>query len=256
MTVLLTLCFFAFLAGFIDSIVGGGGLIQLPALLVTLPQYSVQMLLGTGKIPSFAGTVTSAFQYARLVKFQWAMLIATALCSMIASFIGSSLVQYLNSAVLKPLILVLLIVVAIYTILKKDFGSMVTKEISPSKSIIYGVLIGIILGFYDGFFGPGTGSFLILGFITILGFDFLNASAHAKIVNAFTNIGSILVFGWHGNILFQYAVPMAVFNLAGSFVGSRMAILRGNNFVRKMFLLVIFLMILRYGYDIVSTINF
>ena len=106
------------------------------------------------------------------------------------------------------------------------------------------------MGFYDGFFGPGTGSFLILFFITILGFDFLNASAHAKIVNAFTNIGSIIVFGWHGNILFQYAIPMAIFNLLGSFIGSRMAILRGNNFVRKMFLFVILLMILRYGYDI------
>jgi uncharacterized protein len=250
---IITLCFFAFLAGFIDSIVGGGGLIQLPALLVTLPEYSVPKLLGTGKIPSFTGTFMSAIQYARHVQFKWKMLIATSISSLIASFIGSSLVNYLDSHILKPLILVLLVIVAIYTFIKKDLGSLKTKEINESKSITYGILIGFVLGLYDGFFGPGTGSFLILAFIMILGFDFLNASAHAKIVNLCTNLSSIIVFGWHGNILMQYAVPMAVFNLAGSFIGSRMAILRGNTFVRKIFLFVIFLMILRYGYDIFAS---
>ncbi len=250
---IITLCFFAFLAGFIDSIVGGGGLIQLPALLVTLPEYSVPKLLGTGKIPSFTGTFMSAIQYARHVQFKWKMLIATSISSLIASFIGSSLVNYLDSHILKPLILVLLVIVAIYTFIKKDLGSLKTKEINESKSITYGIIIGFVLGLYDGFFGPGTGSFLILAFIMILGFDFLNASAHAKIVNLCTNLSSIIVFGWHGNILMQYAVPMAVFNLAGSFIGSRMAILRGNTFVRKIFLFVIFLMILRYGYDIFAS---
>jgi uncharacterized protein len=253
MVAIITLCFFAFLAGFIDSIVGGGGLIQLPALLVTLPEYSVPKLLGTGKIPSFTGTFMSAIQYARHVQFKWKMLIATSISSLIASFIGSSLVNYLDSQILKPLILVLLVIVAIYTFIKKDLGSLKTKEINESKSITYGILIGFVLGLYDGFFGPGTGSFLILAFIMILGFDFLNASAHAKIVNLCTNLSSIIVFGWHGNILMQYAVPMAVFNLAGSFIGSRMAILRGNTFVRKIFLFVIFLMILRYGYDIFAS---
>ncbi len=250
---IITLCFFAFLAGFIDSIVGGGGLIQLPALLVTLPEYSVPKLLGTGKIPSFSGTFMSAIQYARHVQFKWKMLIATSISSLIASFIGSSLVNYLDSQILKPLILVLLVVVAIYTFIKKDLGSLKTKEINESKSITYGVIIGFALGLYDGFFGPGTGSFLILAFIMILGFDFLNASAHAKIVNLCTNLSSIIVFGWHGNILLQYALPMAVFNLVGSLIGSRMAILRGNTFVRKIFLFVIFLMILRYGYDIFAS---
>jgi uncharacterized protein len=253
MVAIITLCFFAFLAGFIDSIVGGGGLIQLPALLVTLPEYSVPKLLGTGKIPSFTGTFMSAIQYARHVQFKWKMLIATSISSLIASFIGSSLVNYLDSHILKPLILVLLVVVAIYTFIKKDLGSLKTKEINESKSISYGIIIGFVLGLYDGFFGPGTGSFLILAFIMILGFDFLTASAHAKIVNLCTNLASIIVFGWHGNILLQYAVPMAVFNLVGSFIGSRMAILRGNTFVRKIFLFVIFLMILRYGYDIFAS---
>lgn len=247
----LTLCFFAFLAGFIDSIVGGGGLIQLPALLFTLPEYPVPKLLGTGKIPSFAGTLTAAYQYAQHVHFQWKLLIAASVSSWIASLLGSSLVSYLDSDMLKPLILLLLIAVAVYTFFKKDFGTLKTKEVNASKSIIYGILIGMALGFYDGFFGPGTGSFLILAFISILGFDFLSASAHAKIVNAFTNLGSIIVFGWQGNIVWHYALPMAAFNLLGSFIGSRMAILRGNTFVRKIFLGVIFLMILRYGYDII-----
>ena len=250
MTEILTLCFFAFLAGFIDSIVGGGGLIQVPALLVTLPQYSVQMLLGTGKIPSFTGTMMSAFQYGKKVKFQWWWLLPASVAALTFSIIGSSLVSQLDSRTLKPLILVLLVLVAIYTFIKKDLGSIKTKEISRSKSMSYGIIIGSILGLYDGFFGPGTGSFLVLAFISILGFDFLTSSAHAKIVNLFTNLGSIIIFGWHGNILLQYAIPMAIFNLAGSFIGSKMAILKGNGFVRIIFLLVIVLMILRYSYDI------
>lgn len=252
MTEIIILCFFTFLAGFIDSIVGGGGLIQLPALLVTLPQYSVPKLLGTGKIPAFVGTFNSMIQYARHVKFQWKFILTTSVCAWAMSVVGSNLVQYIDSSYLKPLILILLIAVAIYTFFKKDFGSIQTKVINHSKLIVYGVLIGCILGFYDGFFGPGTGSFLILAFITLLGFDFLNASANAKVVNLFTNLGSIIVFGWQGNIIWHYALPMAVFNLAGSFIGSRMAILRGNGFVRKVFLFVIFLMIVRYGFDILK----
>jgi uncharacterized protein len=247
---IIALCFFAFLAGFIDSIVGGGGLIQLPGLLVTLPESPVPKLLGTGKFPAFVGTFNAAFQYARHVKFQWSFILSTSVCALLMSIVGSNLVQYVDSRYLKPLILVLLIAVAIYTFLKKDFGSIVTKQVNPSKSIIYGVLIGGVLGLYDGFFGPGTGSFLILAFIAILGFDFINASANAKVVNLFTNLGSLIVFGWQGHIMWHYALPMAVFNLSGSFIGSRMAILRGNEFVRKIFLFVIFMMILRYGYDI------
>lgn len=250
MTEIIILCFFTFLAGFIDSIVGGGGLIQLPALLVTLPQYSVPKLLGTGKIPSFVGTFNSTIQYARHVQFQWSFIVTTALCAWAMSVLGSHSVQYMDSRYLKPLILILLIGVAIYTFFKKDFGSTSTKEVKGRKLLLYGVLIGSILGFYDGFFGPGTGSFLILAFITLLGFDFINASANAKVVNVFTNLGSIIVFGLNDNIIWHYALPMAVFNLAGSFIGSRMAILRGNGFVRKVFLGVIFLMILRYSYDI------
>jgi uncharacterized protein len=252
MSSVLTLCFFSFLAGFIDSIVGGGGLIQLPALLVTLPQYSTQQLLGTGKIPSFAGAVTSAIQYGRKIPLKWAIAIPTAISAFVFSLIGSSLVSYLDSRILKPLILVLLIAVAIYTIAKKDLGNIETKVLDPTQSLKRGLLIGTILGFYDGFFGPGMGSFLVLAFIMLLGFDFLMASAHAKLVNAVTNLGSIIIFGWQGNILLTYAIPMAVFNLMGSYWGSKMAMLKGNGFVRTIFLVVIGLMIVRYGYDILK----
>jgi uncharacterized protein len=246
----LTLCFFALLAGFIDSVVGGGGLIQLPALLVTLPQYSVQTLIGTGKLPGFTGSVTASILYGRHVQFNWRLLIITSIVSFCASFIGSSLVNYLDSRALKPVILVLLIIVAIYTFIKKDFGKIKVHDVKPSKSIFYGILIGIILGFYDGFFGPGTGSFLVLAFIILMGFDFIHASAHAKVVNAVTNFASVIVFASHGNILYQYAIPMAILYLTGATIGSRMAILRGNAFVRVVFLSVISLMIVRYGYDI------
>jgi uncharacterized membrane protein YfcA len=250
MMTIVALCFFAFLAGFIDSIVGGGGLIQLPGMLVTLPDYPVQKLLGTGKIPSFCGTFAATLQYAKHVHFNWKFIITTSICALTMSSVGSSLVQYIDSQSLKPIILILLIFVAIYTFIKKDLGSLSTKSLSSQKSLLYGILMGCTLGFYDGFFGPGTGSFLILGFITIFGFDFINASANAKIVNLFTNIGSIIVFGLHGSIVWQFAIPMAVMNLTGSFIGSRLALLRGNGFVRKVFLGVIFLMIIRYSIDI------
>lgn len=249
MTIII-LCFFAFLAGFIDSIVGGGGLIQTPALLINLPNMPIPSLLGTGKIPSVLGSGMAAIQYAQKVFFDKTFLLITSVLTMIFSILGARMVSHLDPQQLKPLMLIILIVVAIYTFWKKDFGSFQTKKVSKTNALIYGSLIGAVVGFYDGFFGPGTGSFLVLAFISWMGFDFLTASAHAKIVNVASNIGAIGVFWMNDNILWQYAVPMAIFNMAGAIIGTRMAILKGNLFVRNIFLLVILGMILRYGYDV------
>lgn len=247
---ILTLCFFAFMAGFIDSIVGGGGLIQTPAMLITLPQTPVPAIMGTAKISSIAGSIMSSIQYAMRISFNKRILATTIVSAIIGAFIGARLISYLQPAVVKPVIFILLVAVFIYLFSKKDFGQTGETENLHPNAVLYSVLFGFIVGIYDGFLGPGTGSFLILFFISVIGFDFLQASAHAKVVNLATNVGAVIYFGWSGNILWQYALPMAFCNLSGAFFGSRAALLRGNKFVRKVFLVVIFLMILRYGYDI------
>ncbi|MFY7964445.1 MAG: sulfite exporter TauE/SafE family protein [Chitinophagaceae bacterium] len=250
LTTLVALIFFSFIGGFIDAVVGGGGLIQLPAVLLNLPNYSLPTLFGTNKIAALSGTSIAAYQYSKKVKFNIKLLAATAFCAALASYSGAQLLLYLHSNKLKPVILVVLIIIAFYTYLKKDFGYVKTKEISLNKQILYGAVIGLCVGFYDGFFGPGTGSFLVLGFVLIIGFDFLQASAYSKIINCVTNIGALMVFIKHNNYLLEIAVLMSISNIAGGFLGSKFAIKKGNQFIRKIFLLVVLIMIYRYGYDI------
>ncbi len=245
------LCCFSLCAGFIDAIVGGGGLIQTPAILFTFPQYPVATLLGTTKIPSFSGTSMAAWQYARRVEINRPLLLITAGTAFLAAMLGASLVSYLPNHFLKPVMLVLLTGVAIYTYLKKDFGQETHTSVTPmGNTWLWGAVIGLVLGFYDGFFGPGAGSFLILAFISLMGFDFLHASAHAKVVNLATNLAAILYFGLHGHILWPVTILMAVSNLTGSFFGARLAILKGNRLVRKFFLLVICGTILRFAWEL------
>jgi len=247
---IIILCIAAFAAGFIDAIVGGGGLIQTPATLVTLPQYPVATLLGTTKIPSLVGTSMAALQYARRVKLQWALLAIMCSIALVAAYVGSKTVTLVSNAFMKPVIFCVLVVVAIYTFIKKDFGSASVKNLRKRNTIIFGVVAALVIGFYDGFIGPGAGSFLVMFFIGMLGFDFLSASAHAKFVNMATNLGSILFFWPHGNILSQFAIPMAVCNLGGAVLGARLAVLKGNKFIRIFFLLVIAGTLLRFGYEL------
>ena len=248
---ILILCLVTFCAGFIDSIVGGGGLIQTPAMLVLLPDYPVATVLGTTKIPSMSGTAFAAYRYSREVEIDWKVLGSIALSAFIGAFGGSYTITIVSSDYIKPVILMVLIAVAIYTYWNKNFGLHQEKSISFSKQIFIGLLFGLIIGFYDGMIGPGTGSFLILAFIMFLGKDFLHASANAKVVNLATNFSSIIFFGSTGHILYQYALPMAVFNLIGSFLGTKLALLKGNRFIRAFFLIIVFGTILRFAYDIV-----
>lgn len=247
---IIILCTGAFAAGFIDAIIGGGGLIQTPVTLVTLPQYPVATLLGTTKIPSISGTSIAAVQYSLKVKIKWRLMLLMCTIAFAAAFTGSKLVSITSNSFMKPVIFCMLVIVAIYTYTKKDFGMASSKVQNNQKEFFYGAVFALLVGFYDGFIGPGAGSFMVLFFISILGFDFLKASAHSKIVNVSTNLGSILFFSLQGHILYHYALPMAAFNFAGSFLGSRLAILKGNRFIRIFFLLVIAATILRFGYDI------
>lgn len=247
-TLILLGCF-AFLAGFVDAIVGGGGLIQTPASLVMLPQFPVATVIGSLKIPSFTGTAFATVQYLRKVSVNWTMAAVMCVLAFIAAFAGSELLTMISNRYMKPVIFLVLVGVAIYTYTKKNFGLHTQKDHSTRREWLYAILISLIIGFYDGFIGPGAGSFLVLAFISLLGFDFLHASANAKLINLATNMGSITLFLLKGSILWQIAVPMAICNGIGGITGARLAITRGNRFIRVFFLLVVTATLLRFGYD-------
>ena len=246
---ILYLCFFAFLAGFIDSIVGGGGLIQTPAMLIFLPHVPIASLLGTGKLAGISGTSAALLRYKKSVTIKWANILPTAIAAFIFSFIGARTVSAIPTDLLRPVILVLLIGVACYTFLRKDFGSLHAPRLTELKEKMYGIVVGIVIGFYDGFFGPGTGSFLMFIFIGLFGFNFLAASASAKVVNVATNLSALLYFMFTGQVLYHIGIPMAICNIIGSMVGARLAINKGTGFIRIFFLVVVTAIICKFAYD-------
>ena len=251
---ILTLCGFAFVAGLVDAVVGGGGLIQLPALLIMLPQTAIASILGTSKFVSIAGTTIAVQQYAKQQKIEWQNTIPAMVTAFIFSFLGARVTSLLNPSLMRPVILGLLIAVAIYTFNKKDFGQLQISKLSQSQQWLYSVAIGCVIGFYDGFFGPGTGSFLIFAFVGIFGYSFLAASASAKVINFATNLAAILYFASTNNIIYFLGVPMAICNILGAFVGTKLAIKNGSQFVRKLFLIIVSLLILKLGYDIANNL--
>jgi uncharacterized membrane protein YfcA len=247
---LLLLCLAAFLAGFVDAVVGGGGLIQLPAALVILPSFPVASVIGSLKIPAFSGTSIAAWQYLKKVSINWKLMTIICTLAFFASYGGSYLLTQMSNAFMKPVLLVVLSAVAIYTYTKKDFGQKEEKELSTNKQLQLGIFISLLIGFYDGFIGPGAGSFLMLAFIAFLGFDFLHASAHAKLVNLATNLGSVTLFIAQGKIIWAIALPMAVANALGGFIGAKLAIAKGNKFIRVFFLVVVVGILIRFCWDV------
>lgn len=244
------LCIAAFTAGFVDAIVGGGGLIQTPATLVLLPSYPVVTAIGCTKIPSFSGTLFAAIQYLKKVKINYTLTTVMCTIAFFSSFAGSEILSVVSNEFMKPVLLVVLLVVAVYTYTKKDFGQHEAKDHPPQKELWYAIAISLIIGFYDGFIGPGAGSFLILAFISLLGYDFLHASAQAKLVNLSTNLGSIVLFTIKGKIIWLVALPMAICNAIGGMLGARLAIMKGNKFIRLFFLVIIIGTLLRFGWDV------
>ena len=248
--IIILLCLAAFFAGFVDAIVGGGGLIQTPVALVLLPNLAVSSIIGSLKIPAFSGTSFAANQYLKKVQMNWKLLSIMAITAFSAAFLGSNLLTLVSNNFMKPLLLVVLTLIAIYTFAKKNFGTHQEKSLSPKKQLLLAVVMSICIGFYDGFIGPGTGSFLVLGFVAILGFDFLHASANAKMVNLATNFGSICLFILKGKIIWAIAIPMAVCNALGGWIGAKLAIKKGNGFIRIFFLIVVVGTLIRFGYDV------
>lgn len=250
---LIALCAFGFLAGLVDSIVGGGGLVQVPAFFVLYPQLTVPNIIGTNRLASAVGTSVAAANYARSVPIPWKTALWAGVAAAVFSLLGVTVQSLLSSAVLKPIILVLIIGIAWFTYARKDFGSLDRHHQLPAGKIPwYAAGIGAVLGFYNGFVGPGTGSLLVFAFVSVLGYNFLRASAIAKVINVVADVSSLFVFLWKGQVLFHIALPLMVCNVAGSYVGSRLAVLRGNSFIRRVFLVVVVGIILRFAWDVLK----
>ncbi|KAA3653894.1 MAG: sulfite exporter TauE/SafE family protein [Proteobacteria bacterium] len=239
----------AFFAGFVDAVVGGGGLIQIPLLFSSLPQHAPATLFGTNKIASIVGTASAAVQYARRVTLDWRVILPGAAAALIGAWFGAKSVAYLNPSLVRPVVLVLLIAVALYTYLRPYFGTDAGDALPVRTTQGRIIIIGLAIGYYDGFFGPGTGSFFIFLLIRALHMDFLHASASAKILNFSTNLAAISFFAGSGAILWKVGLLMAACNLAGAITGSSMALKHGTRFVRRFFLLVVSALIARMAWD-------
>ncbi|WP_445489332.1 sulfite exporter TauE/SafE family protein [Niallia sp. 03133] len=243
---LLFLIIAGFTAAFIDSVVGGGGLISLPALLFTgLPP---QIALGTNKLASTMGSLTSSISFIRHGKINKSLMVKLLPLSIIGSAIGVYVVQKIPSDKLKPLILVILIVVTIYTLTKKEWGLTSTFNGMTIKKAIFAVGIVTLIGFYDGFLGGGTGSFFLFAFL-LMGFDFVESAGNAKILNFGSNITALVVFFYYDSVYYQYGIPMGIAMIAGALIGSKVAIKKGSSYVKILFVLVSVVLIGKNIYD-------
>lgn len=246
---IVSLIFFAFCAGAIDAAVGGGGLIQIPALMGALPHSPTATIFGTNKLASICGTASAAYSFLRQVKIQWKLLAVIAITAFISSFGGAACVSMVPQEILRPFVLFMLVVIAIYTLLKKQFGQVHVQQEITRKVLILAGVGGLLIGFYDGIFGPGTGSFFIFYFIRYLKVDFLHASALSKIGNFMTNFAALSFFIPTGHVLFQLGLMMAVANVAGSIVGVKIALKYGSSFIRILFLILVSILICRLAYQ-------
>lgn len=237
----------AFIAGLIDSAVGGGGLIQIPGLFSILPRTEPATLLGSNKLISMMGTSLACQQYAKKVNLHWKLLLYICIPAFIASYFGAELVKYLPIKWLRPIILFLLLLMVLYTFFKKDLGQ--NHKPRKSNTTLQGSALGVGIGLYDGFFGPGTGSLLAFAFVRLFGYDFLNATAHSKIVNLSTNIGALTLFIPHGNILWAIGLLLGASNMLGAFAGAHIVTKHGAPFIRKIFIIILSATIVKFGYD-------
>lgn len=240
------LILFGFLAAFIDSVVGGGGLISLPALMFT--GLTPAAAVATNKLASTIGALTSTIMFYRSGKLDLSTVYKLFPISFIGSMLGAWTVHLMDPDLLKPLMLIMLAAVAVYTIFKKDWGSIATYHKFSMRKLLIFILAVFVIGFYDGFLGPGTGSFLIFAFL-IAGFDFLQAAGNAKFLNFGSNIAALLMFMFLGQINYAYGIAMGIAQFAGAVCGSRFAIKRGSSYVRALFIAVTFLLLAKNSYD-------
>jgi len=236
-------------AGFVDAIVGGGGLVLVPALFGLFPQAAPATLFGTNKGAAVWGTAWATWRYARRVELAWHALLPAAAAALAGAFGGAWLVTVVSADGLRRALPLVLLAVLGYTLARKDLGRHHAPRHAGRAEALRACLIGATVGFYDGFFGPGTGSFFVFLFVRVLGYDFLHASASAKLLNTSTNVAALAAFAWTGHVWWRLAAVMAVANVVGSLLGTRLALKHGAGFVRGVFILVVGALILKTGYD-------
>ena len=246
---LITVALASLLAGFVDAVVGGGGLVLVPALFGAFPQAAPATLFGTNKAASVWGTAWATGQFARRVTLNWRALLPAAAVALLGSAAGAWTVTLVSAEFLRRGLPFILLAVLIYTLSRKDLGRHHAPRYQGRQETWVAAAIGLVIGFYDGFFGPGTGSFFVFLFVRLLGYDFLHASATAKLMNTATNAAALTLFAFKGHVWWHIAVVMAVTNVAGSLIGTRMALARGAGFVRGMFVCVVSALILKTGWD-------
>ncbi len=239
----------ALAAGWIDAVVGGGGLLQLPALLL-VPGISPVQALATNKLASVFGTTTSAITYHRRIRPDLRTALPMAAVALASSFAGATVAAALPAGAVKPVIVVALVAIALFTLLRPSLGEVTALRHAGRRHHGIAAAIGAAIGFYDGLLGPGTGSFLVFAMVALLGYDFLNASAKAKIVNVATNLGALLFFAPYGAVYWGLGVVMGLANMLGGYLGSRAATARGSRFIRIVFLVVVTALIARLGVDV------
>ncbi len=239
----------AFGAGWIDAVVGGGGLLQLPAVLL-IPGITPVQALATNKLGSIFGTATSSVTYYRRARPDIRTALPMAAIALVGSFGGAAVATVLPASAFKPIIVVALLAVALFTAFKPQLGAATALRFSGHRHHITAGVAGLVIGFYDGLIGPGTGTFLVITLVALLGYDFLQSSAKAKIVNFATNAGALILFIPHGAVLWVLGLILGVANTAGSYLGSRMAISRGSGFIRVVFLVVVIVLIAKLGIDV------
>lgn len=250
LTVIVLLCVVAAAAGWVDAVSGGGGLLQLPALLLAVPADSPALALGTNKLSSILGTSAAAISYGRVERPRLSTALPMAGAAFAGAAVGAIVAINLPASVFRPVILVALIVVWLFVAFRRRFG-LVPREVSRRRHLVTAVVGGLVIGIYDGAIGPGTGSFLIVLLVAALGYTFLQASATAKIVNVGTNAASLIVFGLSGAVMWGVGLLMGVCNIAGAIVGARMAMARGSEFVRVVLLAVMAVLIVVLAVQIV-----
>jgi uncharacterized protein len=236
-------------AGFVDAIVGGGGLILVPALFAVFPNTHPATLFGVNKSASIWGTAAATVQFARRVNMPWGALLPAAGVCFAGSMLGAWTVTVISPDFLRRVLPLVLLGVFVYTLARKDLGRHHLPRFHGRAEALAAALLGLTIGFYDGFFGPGTGSFFVFLFVRWLGYDFLHASASAKLLNVTSNLAALMLFAAKGHVWWHFALTMAVANVIGSVLGTRLALKHGSGFVRVAFIVVVGALILKTGFD-------
>lgn len=240
----------AFVAGWVDAVVGGGGLIQLPALMVVFPQAAPVQLLAANKLGSIAGTSTSSITYLRRVEVDRKTVVWLAGAAFAGSIAGAFAASGVQRELFNPIILVVLIAVGSYTWFKPNLGKVTVPRLTGIRQLVVATTVGLVIGFYDGALGPGTGSFFTIALVAWMGYGFLQATAQAKVANVATNLAALAVFVPQGAVVWSIGLTIAAANMLGGYVGARVAVAYGSGFVRVVFLVVISAFIVVIGREV------